>query len=179
MRPLAVLPGHRERPRPAAPRRRPDTAVAGFVGAFALGVVVAATGLLGLQGGGGDTVPASVHQATVERAAAAEATATARQAALDDADTLLRRLVAALDSPATLTPGERAALRRDVTRQIERVEKIRVVRVPVPGPVVTVTPAPAADSRPQPARAETRPDPAPSAAAGCVLELFGACLARP
>lgn len=179
MRPLAVLPGHRDRPGPAAPRRRPDATLPAFVGAFALGVVVAATALLGLQGGSEDTVPGSVHQQTVERAAAAEATATARQAALDDAAALLRRLVAALDSPATLTPGERAELRRDVTRQIERVEKIRVVRVPVPGPVVTVTPAPAADPRPKPARAEPRPDPTPTAAAGCVLELLGACLARP
>lgn len=177
MKHLALMPA-RDRDRPAA-ARRPDTTLPAFIGAFALGVVVAAVGLQALQDGRGDTVPAVEHRAAAERAAAAEATATARQAALDDTAALLQRLVAALDSPATLTAGERAALRRDVARQVERVERVRVVRVPVPGPVVTVAPAPVA-SRPQPARQDPRPGPAPTAAAAeCALELLGLCVTRP
>lgn len=181
MKAARILHLHRAGPDAPAdgPAGRPNVALPLFAAAFCLGTVVAAAGLLGLQTGRGDTVPARVHQQVTERAAAAEATAAARAAALEDAASLLRRLVAALDSPATLTPGERAALRRDVATQIERVEKVRVVRVPVPGP--TVTAPPAAVSRPQPARqdrptaAPAAPEPAPQR---CALELLGTCLAR-
>lgn len=158
------------------PGRRPDATVPMFAAAFCLGIVVAAAGLLGLQSGDGDTVPASEHQVVVEQRAAAEAAAAARLAALEDADALARRLVAALDSPP-VTAADLAALRRDVATQTKTVEKVRVVRVPVPGPVVTVAPV---ERRQQaPARA-SRATPAPAAPVQkpCQLELLGTCLTR-
>jgi cell division septation protein DedD len=175
-----VLSFHRDKPDgPAAgPGRRPDTTVAAYVGAFALGIVVAAVGLSALQGDRGDTVPALVHQQVTERAAAAEAAAAARLAALEDANALARKLVAALDSPAGLSAADKAALRDAVGTQTRTVERVRVVRVPVPGPVVTVAPAPAPGRRQPPARAQRstpRPTPTP---APCRVELLGTCLAR-
>jgi hypothetical protein len=179
VRNLAVIPARQREGKVAPVRRRPDTTIAAFVGAFALGIVVAAVGLLALQDGHEATVPATEYQAAAERAAAAEATAKARLAALDDADALLRRLVAALDSPATLTTAERDALRSDVARQIERVEKVRVVRVPVPGPVVTVAPElTPARSQPRPATRQDRPSPTAAPTPACQLEVLRVCLAR-
>lgn len=178
MKPLTVLHLHRGKPNPdpAATDRRPDVVVPALVGAFALGVVVAAVTLLAVQSGRGDTVPAGVHQQTSQELAAAQAAADARLAALDDADALARRLVAALDAPATVTPAERAELRAQVATQTRVIERVRVVRVPVPGATVTVAPAPV---RPQPARQQpaTPSSPAP-AGAGCTVVVLGACLVR-
>lgn len=182
MRPLAVLP-HRTKPAAdgaAAPR--PDTTMAAFIGAFALGVVVAAVTLLSIQATRGDTVPAGQYERSAVQLAAARAAADSRDAqvamlidALSDADVLARRLVAALDDSGSLSAAERTELRREVASQSRTVEKVRVVRVPVPGPVVTVAPA---AQRPQPARqAPPAPAPAPSPP-GCTIAVLGTCLAR-
>jgi hypothetical protein len=179
-----VLPFHRRAkadPPVDGPAERPNVAVPLFAAAFCLGTVVAAAGLLGLQSTRGDTVPAEDYRAATEARAAAEAAAAARlaalddaAAALDDADDLAHRLVAALASPP-VSPADLADLRREVATQTRTVERVRVVRVPVPGPTVT---APPVAQRPQPAR-QDRPSPAPGPTPQvCALELLGTCLAR-
>lgn len=177
MRPLTVLHLHRGKPRPdeEVAERRPDFVVPAFIASFALGVVVAAVTLLAVQADRGATVPAAEHQQTARELAAAQAVAGARQAALDDADVLARRLVAALDDPAAVTPAERAELREQVATQTRVIERVRVVRVPIPGPTATIAPAPA---RPQPARpAPASPAPAPTDP-GCTVAVLSACLVR-
>lgn len=171
------VPMQRGKRRPdGAPARRPDMVVPAFIGAFGLGVVVAAVTLLAVQSGRGDTVPAGVHQQTARDLAAAQAASTARLSALDDADALARRLVAALDSPTPVPPAERAQLREQVAAQTRVIERVRVVRVPVPGPTVTV--APSVRQRPQPARQDPPvPSPSPGPPA-CTVEILGTCLAR-
>ncbi len=162
-----------------APRRRPDALVPMAVLAFCLGVVVTAVSLLALRTGGVDTVPAVEHQAVVtqlaaERAArdAADALTASQGDALDAADVLARRLVAALDTPP-VSASDLTALRREASRQTERIERVRdlvrIVRVP--------TPAPARD-RPQAARQDPPAGPPPATAPRCSLELLGVCLAR-
>lgn len=173
------VPRQRGKRRPdGVPDRRPDMIVPAFVGAFGLGVVVAAVTLLAVQSGRGDTVPAGVHQQVARELAGAQAAAAARQAALEDADALARRLVAALDSPTPVPPAERAELREQVAAQTRVIERVRVVRVP--GPTVTVAPPPV---RPQPAaRQPARQQPAqPSPAAStptCTVAVLSACLIR-
>jgi hypothetical protein len=111
---------------------------------------------------------------TTERAAAAEASAAARLAALEDATSLIGRLVAALDSPAGLSAADKAALRDAVGTQTRTIEKVRVVRVPVPTPVESRSSAPARATRPRPAT----PAPSPPVPQRCAVELLGTCLAR-
>lgn len=164
-----------------APARPPDPVLPLLLVVFALGIVITAVAFLGLQATRGDTVPARVHADTLsqlagERAAGDAATGqlAAQAETLERADVLARRLIAALDSPP-VSPGDLAALRREVTRQTQTIERVRVVRVPVPGPTLT---APPAAARPQPARqgpAPASPTPAPQR---CALELLGTCIAR-
>lgn len=173
MRPLGVLPVRR-RPDPAedpAPApRRPNAALPMAAAAFCLGVVAAATALLALQDDPTDDA---------RRLAAAEALAAERQVALEGGVTLNGKLLAALDtavaSPAAVSAADVDELRREVTRQIRTVERVRVVRVPVPGPVVTV---PAAPQRPQAAvrQPPTTPTPAPLDRGPCSLRVLGSCL---
>lgn len=177
-RPVAAVPPSGT---PGKASRKPDPAVPLILAAFALGIVVASVAALGMRVSAGDTVPSGVHERQAAELAAARATTAAQDeqisrqaAALDDADVLARRLVAALDSP-TVTPEDLAALRRDVTTQTRTIERVRVVRVPVPGPVVT---APPVARRPQPARQDPRPAPVPTSGPACALELLGVCLAR-
>lgn len=184
MRVLAVFTHRRTARDEDEPKRRPDGTVPWTIAAFCLGVVVAAVTVLGIQATRPDTVPATTHRIATERAAAAEASAGARLAALDGAEALTRRLVAALEdaaaAPASVSVEDLAQLRRDVARQTERVETVRIVRVPVPTAAPTRAPAPqrpptAVRPSPQPAPS---PTPAPPAPDRCVVALFGTCLAR-
>lgn len=159
--------------------RHPDAATPLLAAAFCLGVVVAAAGLLGVAATRGDTVPARVHANTLTQLAAQRAArdAAAGQLAaqaetLTRADVLARRLIAALDSPA-VSPGDLAALRREVTRQTRTIERVRVVRVPVPGPTVTASPPAVRPARRGPASASPAPVPQ-----RCALEMLGTCIAR-
>lgn len=185
-RPVTVVPSRGSFEDEQTRTRRPDPALPLVAAAFFLGVVISAVAGLAMRVDDGDTVPAPVHQVVVAelaaersaRAAAAERL-DAQADALADADTLARRLVAALDQPSTVPAAELAQLRRAVTRQTERIERVRVVRVPVPGPTVTAAPAPGrSQSRPQPARQQTSaPAPAP-APPGCTITLLDVCVAR-
>lgn len=173
--PDGPLPGDRKRPDPALPL---------VAAAFAMGVVLAATGALALRWTGGDTVPARTHQQTVtqlaaERAArgAADQQVAAQADALAHADELARRLVAALDNPAGVTSADLTALRTEVARQSRTIERVRVVRVPVPTAPVAGARTPA---RPEPVRRSAPPEPTamPAPTPACALQLLGTCIAR-
>jgi hypothetical protein len=181
-RPLVVIPdnpgGH---PKPA---RRRDQTVPFVAAAFCLGVVVAASGFLGLSAGDGERVPATVVQDKAAQLSSAEAVVSeqrdriaAQLTALADAESLQRRLVAALDRPTGLTPEQIKALKVSTERVTRLIERIRVVTVATPGPSRPVPvpaargPQPTATPEPTPVRTPTA-TPTPT----CRNVVLGVCL---